>query len=50
MYNGTEIKQYAKVKYLACILDQSLFGDSMALNVIYKVNSRLKFLYKQNRL
>ena len=29
VYNGTEIKQYAKVKYLGCILDQSLFGESM---------------------
>ena len=49
MYNGTEIKQYEKVKYLGCILDQNLSGESMALNVIDKVNSRLKFLHKQNR-
>ena len=48
MYNGTEIKQYAKVKYLGCILDQSLSGESIALNVIDKVNSRLKFLHRQN--
>ena len=34
VYNGTEIKQYEKVKYLGCILDQSLSGESMALNVI----------------
>ena len=33
MYNGTEIKQY-----LGCILDQSLFGESMFLKVIDKVN------------
>ena len=26
VYNGTEIKQYRKVKYLGCILDQSLSG------------------------
>ena len=25
-YNGTEIRQYAKVKYLGCILDQILSG------------------------
>ena len=48
-YNGTEIKQYEKVKYLACILDQSLSGESVTLNVIDKVNSRLKFLLRQNR-
>ena len=49
MYNGIEIKQYEKVKYLGCVLDQSLSGESMALNIIDKVNSRLKFLHRQNR-
>ena len=48
VYNGTEIKQYEKVKYLGCILDQNLSGESMALNVIDKVNSCLKFLHRQN--
>ena len=47
VYNGIEIKQqYAKVKYLGCILDASLSGESMALNVIDKMNSRLKFQTK----
>ena len=36
VYNGTEIKQYSKAKYLVCILDQSLSGESMALNLIDK--------------
>ena len=49
VYNGIEIKQHAKVKYLGCILDESLSGESMALNVINKINSRLKFLRRQNR-
>ena len=49
VYNGTEIKQYAKVKYLKCILDESLSGESVALNVIDKANSRLNFLHRQNR-
>ena len=49
MYNGTEIKQYENVKSLGCILDQSLPGELMALNVIDKVNSCLKFPYRQNR-
>ena len=48
VYIGTEIKQYEKVKYLGCILDQNLSGESMALNVIDKVNSCLKFLHRQN--
>ena len=49
MYNGIGIKQYAKVKYLGCILDQNLCSESVVLNVIVKVNSRLKFLHGQNR-
>ena len=49
MYNGTEMKQYEKGCILDCILDQSLSGESTALNVIYKENSRLKFLHRQNR-
>ena len=48
VYNGIKIKQYEKVKYLGCVLDQSLSGESMALNIIDKVNSRLKFLVRQN--
>ena len=34
---------------MACTLDKSLSGESMALNVVDKINSRLKFLHKQNR-
>ena len=49
VHNGIEIKQHAKVKYLGCILDGRLSGESMVLNVIDKVNSRLKFLHRQNR-
>ena len=44
--NSTEIKQYEKVKYLGCILEQNLSRESVALNVIDKVNSRLKFLHR----
>ena len=44
VYDGREIKQYEKVKYLGCILNQSLSGESMAFNVIDKVNFHLKFL------
>ena len=42
------MKQHAKVKYLGCILDESLSGESMALNIIAKINSCLKFLQRQN--
>ena len=44
-----EIKQHSNVKYLGTILDNNLSGESMASNVLGKINSRLKFLYrKQN--
>ena len=48
MCNDREIKQYAKLKYLRCILDQSLFSESMAFNVVDKVSSRLKRLHRTN--
>ena len=49
VYGNVKIKQYTKVTYLGCILVQSLSGEPMALHILYKINSRLKFLYRQNR-
>ena len=46
-YKGKKVKQYSKVTYLGCIFDENLFGESMATHVINKVNSRLRFLYRQ---
>ena len=48
-YKDIKIKQYSKVTYLGCILDETLSGESMAIHVINKVNSRLRFLYRQNK-
>ena len=47
--NDTKIKQYSNVTYLGCIFDETLSGEFMAIHVINKVNSRLRFLYRQNR-
>ena len=47
-YGNIKTKQYDKVVYLGCILDNTLSGESMALHVINKVNNRLKFLHRQN--
>ena len=44
-----KIKQYKHVNYLGCMLDESMSGETMALRVIEKINSRLKFLYRKNR-
>ena len=49
VHNDTEIKQYAKIKRLGCILHQIFPGEPMALNVIDKVNLRLEFLHRENR-
>jgi len=48
-YGETDIKRHSKVTYLGCILDETLSGESMALKVISKVNSRLRFLYRKNK-
>ena len=42
-YNDIEIKQYFKVT------GETLPGESMAIHVINKINSKLRFLYRQNR-
>ena len=44
------IKQHFKVKYLGCILDATLSGESMALYVAIKINSKLRFLYRNNHI
>jgi hypothetical protein len=48
VYNNTVIKQHSKVTYLGCILDETLSDESMALQVLNKVNAKLKFLYRQS--
>ena len=48
-YNNIKITQYKKVTYLGCILDDTLSGESMVNHVINKANSRLKFLYRQDK-
>ena len=47
-YNNINIKQYSRVTYLGCILDETLSGESMALHVLNKLNTKLKFLYRKN--
>ena len=37
------------VAFLGCIFDEALSGESMAIHAINKINSRLTFLYCQNR-
>ena len=39
-YNDIKIKQYSKVTYLGCNFDETVSGESMAIHVINKINSR----------
>ena len=48
-YKVVKVKQYSKVTYLGCVLDECLSGGSMAVQVCTKVISKLKFLYRKNR-
>ena len=48
-YKNIQIKQHSKITYLGCILDETMSGESMALKVINKINSRLKFLHRKNK-
>ena len=48
-YGSLKIKQYSEVTYLGCILDKSLSGESVALNVVSEIDTRLKFLDRQNK-
>ena len=47
-YKDVKIKQYSKVTYLGCVLDECLTGESMAMQVCTKVTSKLKSLYRKN--
>ena len=44
-YGNIQIKQHSKAKYLGCMLDETMSGETMALSVINKINNKLKFLY-----
>ena len=48
-YGDIQIKQNSKVKYLGCMLDETMSGETMGLSVINKINNKLKFLYQKNR-
>ena len=47
-YGDIQIKQHSKVKCLGCLMDETMSGETMALKIIHKINSKLKFLYRKN--
>ena len=48
-HGDVKIKQFSKATYLGCELDESLLGEAMALKIINKINSRIKFLYRKSK-
>ena len=48
-YMNIEIKQHSHISYLGCVLDETLSGEPMALKMINKINSKLRFLYRKNK-
>ena len=46
-YKEIKIKQYKHVKYLGCMLDETMSSKTMILRVIKKINSRLKFVIEK---
>ena len=48
IYRGEiQIMQHTEVNYLGCLFDSNLSGRGMAIKVLNKVNSRLRFLYRK---
>ena len=47
-YGDVKIKQYSKVTYPGCESDERLSVEAIGLEVINKINGRLKFLYRKN--
>ena len=40
--------KYLNVKCLGSLMDETMFGEAMTLNVIHKINNNPKFLYCKN--
>ena len=48
MHDEINIRQYHTVTYLGCLFIETLSGESMALKIINKINSRHRFLHRKN--
>ena len=49
-YGDIQIKQHSKIKYLGCMLDETVSEEITALSVINIINNTLKLLYRKNRI
>ena len=48
-YGDIQIKQHSKVRYLECMIEETMSGETMTLSFINKVNNKLKYLYGKKR-
>ena len=46
-YQNIEIKQHSQVTYLACVMDETMSGDPMALKFVREINGRLEFFNRK---
>ena len=49
MYGNQVIEQKLKVKYLGVFLDNNLSGKNMVESILSKINSKLRFLYRNQK-
>ena len=47
-YWDIQIKPHSQVKYLGCLLDETMSGEAMVLNIVHKIKNKLRFLYRKN--
>ena len=47
-YNNNRIKQNCMVEYLGCCLEANLNGESTAMKSLWKINTKLQFLNRQD--
>ena len=43
-YVDIQTKLHSKGRYLGCLLDETMWGEAMALNVTNKINNKLKLV------
>ena len=48
-YGDIQIEQHSKVKYLGCMLDGTMFGETMPLSVINKIKQKLTFCLSRKK-
>ena len=48
-YKNIVLKQCKSVVYLGCTLDEKDSGEDMAIEVIKKINKKLKFLWRKHK-